>query len=587
MKHLTAPLLLALAALPLHAEPPAEPAARLVVSGEVLHPVDDRLFGQFLEIASWGEPGPDTLADPETGDLPPEVVDALRELHAPIVRFPGGIDVDRVDWTDRIDLPAAGDPDAPAGVPTRPAGEGRPTLLDSGYPNRFGYDEFLRLTAELDAEALIVLNFLETLYGDVPLEEGARHAAGLVAYLNAEVGAELPEGMPDWPALRAANGHPEPHGVPVFQVGNETWNTGRERIGPAAEAAGVSPQEHVTRCLAAFGEAIHAVDPSVELICDSQVFMDFWGEPVDKPVEEAFMFGVLSDPRVQEHYAHTTIHAYQPWGSDTVTVDGEEADAAAMSPEAAYLACVGIPNESAGSDPPVAVIRPREQRLAAATGRRVAFTEWNWNGWGKGIPGGQNPGTRVYAASRAGGAGSYLNAMLRAGERSGGASIGTQSMMLANNWFIGAVRVQEMPERSGPVPVVTPTGRATGLYAEHHGDRRLATTWERQPAEVVQDVVIGGTPVMSPMPRLDVVVTADGGHYYVHAVHRRWSEPGVLELALPTDAAATGVRHEVVAVDAGDGVYTAERREAAVADAARLVLPPASVSVTVIPRGGG
>lgn len=95
---------------------------------------------------------------------------------------------------------------------------------------------------------------------------------------------------------------------------------------------------------------------------------------------------------------------------------------------------------------------------------------------------------------------------------------------------------------------------------------------------------MGNTRVLDPMPRLDVVVTADDDAYFVHVIHRRWAEPGVLELELPADAAAAGTRFEVVPVDGGDGVYAAAERQVEVPDATRIQLPPASVSVTVIPR---
>jgi hypothetical protein len=35
--------------------------------------------------------------------------------------------------------------------------------------------------------------------------------------------ARLPEGMEDWPAIRARNGREKPWKVPYIQVGNETW----------------------------------------------------------------------------------------------------------------------------------------------------------------------------------------------------------------------------------------------------------------------------------------------------------------------------------------------------------------------------
>ena len=74
----------------------------------------------------------------------------------------------------------------------------------------------------MGAEPIIVVNFSQACQGSKPLGEAALEVSGLVAYCNAKQGAKLPSGMPDWPAVRAKNGHPEPYGVKYWQIGNET-----------------------------------------------------------------------------------------------------------------------------------------------------------------------------------------------------------------------------------------------------------------------------------------------------------------------------------------------------------------------------
>ncbi|MEZ6079916.1 MAG: hypothetical protein R3C56_30855 [Pirellulaceae bacterium] len=72
------------------------------IQDEVLHSIDPRLFGQFMERPSWGEIGPEGALVPGTHRLQPKVVDLLAEMQPPMMRFPGGTDVDFMDWRDMV-----------------------------------------------------------------------------------------------------------------------------------------------------------------------------------------------------------------------------------------------------------------------------------------------------------------------------------------------------------------------------------------------------------------------------------------------------------------------------------------------------
>ena len=184
----------------------------MVVFPDSIHPIDHRIFGHFLERPSWGgEAGIEDAIDEETGQLDMRVLEKLANLDIPVLRFPGGTDVDYMDWTDMIDLPQRG---------TRPpsVGNGGDTVT-----NRFGIDEFADLTDRLNCEAIIPLNFFDAFLKRVPLDTAALHAGGLVAYANARKGQALPAGMSHWPAIRASNGNDRPYGFRYFQIGNETW----------------------------------------------------------------------------------------------------------------------------------------------------------------------------------------------------------------------------------------------------------------------------------------------------------------------------------------------------------------------------
>jgi alpha-L-arabinofuranosidase len=109
-------------------------AARLVVdAGFVVGPVEDRLFGSFVEHMGrcvYGgiyEPGhPSAGADGFRGD----VLELVRDLGVTIVRYPGGNFVSGYDWED--------------GIGPR---EDRPRRLDLAWrsieTNQVGTDEFL------------------------------------------------------------------------------------------------------------------------------------------------------------------------------------------------------------------------------------------------------------------------------------------------------------------------------------------------------------------------------------------------------------------------------------------------------------
>lgn len=125
-----------------------------------------------------------------------DTLELLKQLNAPIYRWPGGNFVSGYDWRDGI-----GDRDR---RPTRtnPAWTGIET-------NDMGMHEFVRFCQLVGAEPLITIN---TGFGD------AYSAAAQVEYANGST--DTPMGK-----LRAENGHPKPFNVKWWCVGNEMWGT--------------------------------------------------------------------------------------------------------------------------------------------------------------------------------------------------------------------------------------------------------------------------------------------------------------------------------------------------------------------------
>ena len=508
--------------------------------------IDRRLFGQFMERPSWGETGPEGALVPGTGKLLPAVVDILREMRIPIVRFPGGTDVDYLDWRDMGD-----------NIPGREGG--RP--VSTGHKgdkvtNRFGYDEFLRLAEELRWQVIVVVNLREALLGIKPVSEAARDAAGLVAYCAVAPGAKLPAGMPDWPGLRARNGHAAPYRVDYVQLGNETWAF-REKM---RELHGDRMEDFYAECVAAYEEAIHAVSPGVRLIAD-------YDESIAPKIAN----------RLGKRLACFCGHYYVPWTIQRVLKDGVEVPRESLTAEDIWRAWVTTPRIDAEG---CAVVDSKVLRGSPALGYPVAVTEWNWNGgWG------HQPGQVALRSlfARGVGAAGFLHAFMRHGSD---IVLGNQSMLVGTGWGIAAVKVDKAGARQ---PVMNPSGMVTMLYSQHHGDRLMAMKEAGVPS-YRQPFEMGGIKPSPKVLEIDAVATADGKTVYWHAINRSFDRP----LPVTVDMSALGVRSGRARLhlmegrldDAGEGPVARLREESVrvTKGVARFDLPARCVVVLEAPR---
>lgn len=143
------------------------------------------------------------------GKLRPDLLQSLQALEPTFIRWPGGSYASTYRWNECIG------PYASRGY--------HPNKYWGGYSGYggFGTDEFLQLCERLKTDPLIVLACPDT------RPESVQYAMDWVHYLNDP--ATTPMGK--W---RAANGHPEPYGVKLFQIENEPMNNG---LTPEAYAA--------------------------------------------------------------------------------------------------------------------------------------------------------------------------------------------------------------------------------------------------------------------------------------------------------------------------------------------------------------
>ncbi len=135
---------------------------------------------------------------PNTRGIRNDVVEALRQIEIPVLRWPGGCFADEYHWKDGI-----GPKDQ------------RPAMVNTHWGmvtenNHFGTHEFMDLCEQLGCEAYICGNVGS---GSV------REMQEWVEYMT--FGGESP--MAD---LRRANGRQEPWTVKYWGVGNESWGCG-------------------------------------------------------------------------------------------------------------------------------------------------------------------------------------------------------------------------------------------------------------------------------------------------------------------------------------------------------------------------
>lgn len=140
----------------------------------------------------------DSMHVPKQGRIRLDIVEALKKIKVPNLRWPGGCFADEYHWRDGIGPRA----DRPHMVNTNWGGVSE--------DNSFGTHEFLELCTLLGCEPYIAGNV-----GSGTVEEMAKW----VEYLNSDASSTMT-------ALRKQNGRDQPWRVKFWGVGNESWGCG-------------------------------------------------------------------------------------------------------------------------------------------------------------------------------------------------------------------------------------------------------------------------------------------------------------------------------------------------------------------------
>lgn len=213
--------------------------ARLILDKDyVISRIDDRLYGSFIEQLGRAVYG--GIYDPgnprsDKNGFRRDVIDMVKKLNVPLVRYPGGNFLSGFNWEDAI---------GPK--------ENRPKRLDLAWftteTNEFGMHEFFDWTREAGTSMMYAVNL-----GTRGLDE----ARNVVEYANHPGGTY-------WSDLRRKNGAEQPFGIKLWCLGNEMdgpWQIGQKTAYEYGRAANES------------AKVMKWVDPTIEVVaCGSSAY---------------------------------------------------------------------------------------------------------------------------------------------------------------------------------------------------------------------------------------------------------------------------------------------------------------------------
>jgi alpha-N-arabinofuranosidase len=238
--------------------------------------IDKRIYGSFIEhlgravyngIYEPGHPSAD-----EDG-FRKDVIELVKELGVPIVRYPGGNFVSNFFWEDSV---------GPK--------ENRKPRLDLAWrtleTNEFGIDEFQKWCKKTDSQVMMAVN-LGT--------RSTKDALNLLEYCNLDTDTTYAK-------MRREGGHKEPYNIKTWCMGNEMdgpWQVGHK---PAAEYGLLAAET---------AKAMKIMDDSLEFVLcgSSNIMMPTFPEWERITLEEAY-----------DYVNYVSLHQY--YGNDA----GDTAD---------------------------------------------------------------------------------------------------------------------------------------------------------------------------------------------------------------------------------------------------------------------
>ncbi|NLM13416.1 MAG: alpha-N-arabinofuranosidase [Epulopiscium sp.] len=210
----------------------AKKYAKMIVDKDYrISPIDKRIYGSFIEHLGRAvyegiyQPGHPTA---DRDGFRQDVIELVKELNVPIVRYPGGNFVSNYFWEDGVG----------------PVSE-RPKRLELAWrsleTNEVGVNEFAQWAKKVGSEVMMAVN-LGT--------RGVADACNLLEYCNHPGGTKYSD-------LRIQHGIKESHNIKVWCLGNEMdgpWQLGSK-----------TPEEY-GRIAYETAKAMKLIDPTIELV---------------------------------------------------------------------------------------------------------------------------------------------------------------------------------------------------------------------------------------------------------------------------------------------------------------------------------
>lgn len=246
------------------------PARATINQSRYRSKIDRRLLGSFLEHLGraiyTGVYEPDSRFADENG-FRTDVIDEIRGMDVPVIRYPGGNFVSGYNWLDGVGPKAE-----------------RPTVLERAWnsleTNQFGTNEFMDWCKLVGTEPLLGFN----------LGTGTPEmAVALVEYCNVDRGTK-------WSDLRRSHGYEQPHNVRYWCLGNEMdgpWQMGH------------MPAREYGRKALDTARQIRRIDPSLELIAcgSSNTILPTYLEWDREVLEECY--GQVDGISLHNYYGNT------------------------------------------------------------------------------------------------------------------------------------------------------------------------------------------------------------------------------------------------------------------------------------------
>ncbi|KFH47433.1 alpha-L-arabinofuranosidase C-like protein [Hapsidospora chrysogenum ATCC 11550] len=338
--------------------------SRLIISK-----IEDNVYGGFTEhmgrciYGGLYDPG-NPLSD-ENG-FRKDVIEAMKELRVPVVRYPGGNFCATYRWLD--------------GVGPRENRPARPELAWIGTEtNEFGTDEFLKWCEVVGTEPYLCLNF-----GTGTLDE----ALGWLEYCNSDRNTYYAN-------MRRRNGREKPYNVKYWALGNEVW-------GPWQVAQ--TTKEAYAHKAYQWAKALKLLDPSIQLILCGETGHSSWDAHVLKECVRFDLHGLGGSTTASLIDMHS-IHIY------TASKDHVKNVTAPRSAERAIQITAGL----------IDLARIENKVPPSVRRQKICFDEWNV--WDPARAPGEQGAEEKYTLSDALAVGVWLNVFIRQAQHVGMANI--------------------------------------------------------------------------------------------------------------------------------------------------------------------